>query len=248
MAMAMAGEAVSVSLSLAFVAGVASLLSPCVLALVPAYMSYLSGVSVSSQANAELNVRLRVMLHATLFVIGFSAVFIAFGVSAGLLGQFLLKNQVLVRQLSGVIVIAFGLHTAGWLQIPFLLRETRVSVTSHGASPSRALVIGMAFAAGWTPCVGPILGSILLLASEMGTVSAGFTLLLAYSIGMALPFLAMAWSLSRFEPVLRWARRNGNWISRITGVFLIIIGLMLYSNTFGLLAGLLSYWRDFLPL
>ena len=132
--------------------------------------------------------------------------------------------------------------------IPFLLRETRVSVTSHGASPSRALVIGMAFAAGWTPCVGPILGSILLLASEMGTVSAGFTLLLAYSIGMALPFLAMAWSLSRFEPVLRWARRNGNWISRITGVFLIIIGLMLYSNTFGLLAGLLSYWRDFLPL
>ncbi len=246
--MAMAGEAVSVSLSLAFVAGFASLLSPCVLALVPAYMSYLSGVSVSGRANAELNVRLRVMLHAFLFVLGFSAVFIAFGVSAGLLGQFLLSNQVLIRQLSGVIVIAFGLHTAGWLQIPFLLREARLSVVSEGASPSRALIIGMAFAAGWTPCVGPILGSILLLASDIGTASAGFALLLSYSVGMALPFLAMAWSLSRFEPVLRWARRNGMWISRITGVFLIIIGFMLYSNTFGRLAGWLSYWRDFLPL
>src|SRR5690625_5705948 len=138
----MVGEAASVSLGLAFVAGVASLLSPCVLALVPAYMSYLSGVSVSAQATAGLNVRLRVMLHASLFVIGFSAIFIAFGVSAGLLGQFLLSNQVLVRQIAGVIVIAFGLHTAGWLQIPFLLRETRMSVTSHGASPSRALIIG----------------------------------------------------------------------------------------------------------
>ena len=184
------------------------------------------------------------MLHAFLFVLGFSAVFIAFGVSAGLLGQFLLSNQVLIRQLAGVIVIAFGLHTAGWLQIPFLLHEARLSVVSEGASPSRALIIGMAFAAGWTPCVGPILGSILLLASDIGTASAGFALLLSYSVGMALPFLAMAWSLSRFEPVLRWARRNGMWISRITGVFLIIIGFMLYSNTFGRLARWLSYWRD----
>src|SRR5690625_2494510 len=190
----MIGEAASVSLSLAFVAGIASLLSPCVLSLVPAYMSYLSGLSVSSQQTAELNVCLRVILYAMLFVLGFSSIFIAFGVSAGLLGQVLLSNQVLVRQLAGIIVIVFGLHTAGWLQIPFLMREPRISVASPGASPGKALMIGMAFAAGWTPCVGPILGSILLLASESGTASDGFALLLAYSLGMALPFMAMAWS------------------------------------------------------
>lgn len=229
-----------VTAGMALFAGVASLLSPCVLALVPAYMSYISGVSTAQQHTATLNVRLRVMLHAFLFVLGFSVVFVAFGLSASLLGQFLLRNQAVFRQLSGVVVIAFGLHTAGWLRIPFLDRQTQIGVVTAGSSPLRALLIGMAFAAGWSPCVGPILGSILLLASQSDTAGSGSALLAAYSAGMAIPFLLMAFFLTRMDKVLRFVKKYSQQVSMVTGIFLIVIGVMLYTNSFGRIAALID--------
>lgn len=237
------GETATVTVPLALFAGLISIVTPCVLALIPAYLTYLSGVSIAAQGTNTPQVRLKVMLNAGMFVVGFTLLFVAFGLSAAAVGQVLLQNQTFLRRLSGIVVIVFGLHTAGVFQIPFLLREARVHVPSRGGSPGKSLLIGMAFAAGWTPCVGPILGSILLLASHSGTVSAGFGLLLAYSFGMALPFLAMALYLTRLDGVLRWLKRNGIWVSRVAGVLLIAIGVMLYTNTFVRLAAYFNYWE-----
>lgn len=233
----------SVTLWLAFVAGGASLVSPCVLALLPVYVTYLSGVS-ASDTDQQRDVRLRVLGNAFLFIAGFTIVFVAFfGLTAVLIGKLLLQNQTLLRQISGIIVIIFGLHTTGILQIPFLLREVRAPIRIPPASPMRSFIIGMAFAAGWTPCVGPILGTIMVVAANSGTAVQGFLQLLSYSIGMAIPFLLIALYLTRLRGALRWMQQNGIWVSRVTGVLLIIVGVMLYNNTFTRLASIFNYWE-----
>lgn len=235
----------TVTLSLSFVAGVASLLSPCVLALIPVYLTYLSGVSA-----AEVNrggVRLRLLINALLFVIGFTLVFVLlFGFAAAVVGRALLQNQALLRQISGGVVILFGLHTAGVIRLGFMEREIRANIRMPAASPLRSLLIGMAFAAGWTPCVGPVLGTILVLAANAQTASVGLMQLLAYSAGLAIPFLLIAVFLSRLRGVLRWVGQHHLWVSRITGTLLIIIGIMLYTNSFTRLASWFGYWQ-FLP-
>lgn len=238
------GPAHSVTVWLAFGAGVASLLSPCVLALLPVYITYLSGVS-AFEAQHEREVRLRVIGNSLLFIAGFTLVFVAFGLSAVALGQLLRQNQVMLRKLSGIIVIILGLHTAGVFQIPFLLRQVRAQVRMPQASPGRSFLIGMAFAAGWTPCVGPILGAILALAANSATVQQGFVQLLAYSMGMAVPFLIIGVYLTRLRGVLRWIQQHSLWVARVTGFLLIVIGIMLYTDTFTRLASMFNYWQVF---
>lgn len=236
-------SAESVTLSLSFIAGVASLLSPCVLALVPVYVTYLSGVS-ATDADQQRTVRLRLIGNAALFIAGFTLVFVAFfGLTAAVIGKLLLQNQSALRQLSGLIVIAFGLHTTGIIQIPFLLREVRAPIKVPKASPLRSFVIGMAFAAGWTPCVGPVLGTIFVLSAHSDTALQGVFQLLAYSTGMAVPFFIIALYLSRLRGVLKWVQQHNVWVSRITGVLLIVVGVMLYTNTFTRLASMFNYWQ-----
>ena len=221
-----------VSLLIALTAGLLSLASPCVLALLPVYVTYLAGLSVSEGKEAD---RTSVVLNAFLFVAGCSLIFILLGASATMLGQLLLRHQRLLRRAAGLLVIVLGLHTGGWLSLPFLGQERRLRV-----SPPRgglnSFLIGMAFAAGWSPCVGPILAAILLYASTAQTLGQGIALLAAYSLGMGIPFMLIALSLQYWQQRLRTLLSKGRTITMINGLFLIIIGIMLYTDAFSRLA------------
>lgn len=208
----------------------------------PVYVTYLSGVS-ASERNAGA-VRVRLLLNALLFIAGFTLVFVAlFGLTAAFVGRLLLQNQAALRQLSGLLVIAFGLHTAGLIRIPVLQREMRATVRIPQASPWRSFLIGMAFAGGWTPCVGPVLSAILVLSANAETAFQGVLQLLAYSMGMALPFLVIALYMSRLRGAIRWVQRHSMWVSRLTGLLLVVVGVMLYTNSFTRLASMFNYWQ-----
>ncbi|HEX6970624.1 MAG TPA: cytochrome c biogenesis protein CcdA [Limnochordia bacterium] len=236
------GEWGSVTLAIAFIAGLLSILSPCVLPLVPAYLSHVSAAAFGAHAQGAKAVW-PTLISATLFVTGFSLVFIAFGATASAVGQLLSFNQVTVRRMAAVLVVAFGLHTAGWVRLPFLDRERRIHLRPGPVAPWRSLLIGMAFAAGWTPCVGPILGSILLYAGTAGTLWRGVFLLTAYSAGLAVPFLGLAAAVGRVSAVVPGLTRHAVWIERISGLFLIAIGLLLYFDVFVLLPQWFDYYR-----
>lgn len=242
--------ATQVTATLAFVAGLLSVLSPCVLALLPVYITYLSGVTVNpsgagSDGGSRQRVDPRVVGNALVFVVGFSLIFVLFGASASLLGRWLLQNQVLIRKIAGLLVIAMGLHTAGLLPLPFLEREARLDVRAGSGGPIRSFMIGMAFAAGWSPCVGPVLASILALSASTGSVAQGVLLLASYSLGMAVPFVLMAVLLGRLGPVLGLLRRRAKFISVLSGVLMVAIGLMVYADLFTRLAGMFNYYQWF---
>lgn len=229
-------------MGLAFTAGLVSLLSPCVLALVPAYIGYLSTSAVGTPG------RWHVVMRSVLFVAGFSLLFVALGASATALGQALRIHQALVRQVAGVLVVLLGLHQTGIVRWSFLDVERRLvgrlPDTRKAARPWGALLVGMAFAAGWSPCVGPVLASILLLAGATQTVASGMTLLAVYSAGMALPFLAMAAMMQgAAQRFARTVTRYGPWIERVSGALLVVIGVMLYTNFFFRLPGYLNYYQ-----
>lgn len=224
-----------VTFGLAFLAGVLSLISPCVLALVPAYLTYMSGVSVRAAA-AQARGSAPVVAHALLFVAGFSLLFVAYGASASLLGRLLIVNQRLLAQVAGVLVAAFGLHTLGVLRIPWLEREKRLRYRGPSGRLQHSFLIGIAFAAGWTPCVGPILGAILAMASVSATLWQGVLLLLFYAAGMGLPFVLIAATLDKSQRLLGAIKRNHRAVEVASGLLLIGIGIMLYTDTFSLLA------------
>jgi len=226
----------SVSFVAAFTAGLLSFLSPCVLPLIPGYLSFMTGLSTSELSDSDRSVS-RVMVPAVLFVVGFSLVFVAMGASASVIGQFLDAYRVLVERIAGIAVILFGVLMLGVIKVPWLYGEARADMTSarrfgHGAS----LVMGMAFAAGWTPCVGPILGSILALASTSGSAAQGALLLLAYSLGLGIPFLAVALLFGRVKPLLAWLNRHSLMVNRVAGAMLIAVGVLIFSGRLGALA------------
>src|SRR5581483_3875752 len=181
------------SLGIAFVAGLASFLSPCVLPLVPIYLGQLVGQSIyqSTSKQQDLSARLVTFLHAGAFVFGFTLAFIALGATASTLGSFLREHQVIVRQIGGIILVIIGLHLTGILKIPFLYWQKRFEY--HPARPGypASFIMGVIFAIAWSPCIGPILGSILVLATSAATLQSGVFLLLAYSLGLAVPFLLL---------------------------------------------------------
>jgi cytochrome c-type biogenesis protein len=178
------------------------------------------------------------LVNSILFVLGFSIVFIALGAGATLVGQALFQYQVAIRRVGGVLVVVMGLYVAGWLRIPFLMREWRAELSHRPAGYLGAVVTGVTFAAGWTPCIGPILGSILTLASVSQTAGTGILLLGAYSLGLAIPFLASSLMIGRFLVFFDRFKRFFPAVTRLSGVILIAIGILLWSDYFAVLSRL----------
>ncbi len=223
----------NLSLLVAFGAGLLSFLSPCVLPLVPAYVGHLAGTSSVSSPDAR---RMVTMLHSAAFVLGFSLVFVGFWASIGLIGYVLPGYADLFRQVGGVVLIVLGLHEIGVFKIPLLYREFRMAPQlTSAATPVTSLLVGIAFAAGWTPCVGPVLAGIIGLASMSDTVGQGIYLLVAYSLGLGVPFLVTGLALAQASAMLNRLKRHLNVISIASGVLLVAIGLLMLSNTFRLL-------------
>jgi cytochrome c-type biogenesis protein len=238
----MTGSMQSISLIAAFSAGLLSFVSPCVLPLVPSYVSYITGLSVEQLTDAAERNRFRkaIVLNSLLFIAGFSAVFVAFGASASLIGQALLTYQEHVRRIGGIIVIVFGLYLLGVFNLNFLKMEHRYQFRSRPAGYLGSFLIGIAFAAGWTPCVGPVLGTILLYASTTDSLVNGVVLLSAYSLGLGLPLFLTALGVDRFLSYFREVRGYLWGVSTVSGVLLIVVGVMIYANSLTMITSFLE--------
>lgn len=220
--------------SLAFVAGTVSITSPCCLPLMPGYLSYISGVSTKEEGDPH-----RVLGAALLFVLGFAIVFTALGATASAFGGFLVSRIPVFIKISGAFVIFMGLVTLGIVKIPIFYREKRVDLSKIRSGPRGAVPLGMAFAFGWTPCVGPVLGGILTAAAATQTIWKGTTLLFIYSLGLGLPFVLFALAYSKAGRTFRFLRRHGLAIERSGGVLLLGMGVLLITG----------YWQQlFTPL
>jgi cytochrome c-type biogenesis protein len=230
----------SVGFGAAFAAGVISFLSPCVLPIIPGYLSFMTGLTTGELSEERPSLS-SVLLPSILFVVGFSVIFVAFGVSASLLGRFLTAYRDVLMRVAGVVVFAFGILLTGIIKVPWLYGEARIGLErSRAFGRAAALFMGMAFAAGWTPCVGPILGAILLLAASSGNASRGALLLLTYSIGLGLPFILTAVLFGRVGPLLRWLNRHALVINRVAGILLMAFGVLIFTGRLSLVAGWLT--------
>ncbi len=214
------------SLPLAFVAGILSFLSPCVLPLVPSYLAYVGGASTTDRRR-QLAVK-----NSLFFILGFSLIFIALGASASFLGSVLRSYRPILLIIGGILIIAFGLVMLGIIKVPFLYRDTRQQFKGDSTKPWGAILLGMAFAAGWTPCIGPVLGGILTLASASGTLMQGVVLLASYALGLAVPFFLAALALESFLKFSAGFRRYLPWVERIAGGLLVIAGLLMLTGRF----------------
>ena len=234
-----------VSVFAAFIAGLLSFLSPCVLPLVPAYISFMSGVSIEDlQQEDRKNVLRKTIITSLAFILGFSLVFVLLGATATAVGKLLLSKVTLISKIAGVIVIILGLHFLGLFEksLQFLNYERRFHVQKIQSGIIGSFVIGLAFAFGWTPCVGPILGPILFLAGGQKTVWQGIFLLSIYSLGLGVPFLLTAIATHSFLNLLNKVKRHFKTLEIISGVFLIIIGVLMVTGRFSILAAKLLEW------
>lgn len=222
----------------AFIAGLLTFLAPCTLPLVPAYLGFISGVDQNALKNPETAraARRKIFLNGLAFIVGFSFVFIAFGVLAGFAGIALAPYRVWFARIGGVLVILFGLFMLGFFKLPFFQTDKRIPIPSWLTlgRPSSSLFIGGTFALGWTPCVGPILGSILLLAGTSGTALQGGAMLTVFSFGLAIPFLVIALAFSKATVYIEKLSKYLTSVSIIGGIFLILLGLLLATDNFGL--------------
>lgn len=225
-----------VSFTLAFFAGVLSFLSPCVLPLVPAYVSFITGLSVDELRHSPRTSK--TMGNTIAFVLGFSMIFISLGASSSLLGSLLLKYQDYLRIAGGILTIIFGFFIAGFIKLDFLMRERRFHINKGPAGYLGAFFIGMSFAAGWTPCIGPILGTILIYASSQASASYGLKLLAVYSLGLAIPFILATLAINVFFTYTRKIHKFMRILMIISGLILIAFGIMLLTNKIGQLSAL----------
>lgn len=230
-------QAPHLSAGIAFLAGLVSFVSPCVLPLVPAYLSFLTGSSLEDlKAESSAQARIDTLLQALAFILGFTIIFVLLGISASALGGLLRANQMLIAQIGGLIVIVLGLQMMGLLRVPFLMMDARIHAQHKRRGFTTSILVGMAFAAGWSPCIGPILAAILALASSAHTTeAAGY--LLAYSAGLAVPFFATALALGTMLPLLNRIKPALPKIEFAAGLFLVIVGLVLVNNAFLIIAG-----------
>ncbi|MBV8722436.1 MAG: cytochrome c biogenesis protein CcdA [Candidatus Eremiobacteraeota bacterium] len=229
---------------IAFLAGLVSFVSPCVLPLVPAYLSLLTGESLEDlKARTATAARLQTLAHAVAFVLGFSMVFIALGLTASAIGGALNANRTLISQVGGILVVILGLQMMGFLRIPFLMMDKRAHVRHDRRTFWTSAIVGMAFAAGWSPCIGPILAGILALASQQQNGQAAL-LLSCYSLGLAVPFLLTAAAIGVVLPALARVRRFLPAIEFASGAFLIAVGFVLVNNAFLNVAG---WFYQFVP-
>jgi cytochrome c-type biogenesis protein len=233
-----------ISVGIAFLAGLVSFVSPCVLPLVPAYLSFLTGSSLENlKSDTTGAMRAQAVSHAVAFIAGFTLIFVLLGISASSLGGLLSANRVLIAQIGGAIVVILGLQMMGMLRIPFLMMDTRVHAQHEQRSYWTSAIVGIAFAAGWSPCIGPILSGILALASQAHTAQAAM-LLLFYSAGLAVPFLITAFAIGAVLPVLNRIKRYLPVIEFTAGLFLIAVGLVLVTDSFLSVAG---WFYQFVP-
>lgn len=229
----------------AFVAGLVSFLSPCVLPLVPGYVSLISGVGVEELKVHEASIFRKVMLNSIAFIIGFSIVFVTLGAISTEVGQLAARYKSTLAQVAGVLIILFGLHLTGILPIKLLYADKRMHSVKGGNTPWGAFVVGFAFAFGWTPCVGPILAVILGFAAAQNSVSKGILLLTIYSLGLAVPFLLTALGIERFLKFYGGFRRHMHAIEVASGGLLIALGLLLVLGRFTLLSHYFAFLQRF---
>lgn len=233
----------NITIAAAFIAGLLSFISPCVLPLIPVYLGYLSG---STLGGDEPPPRKLVFSHALLFVAGFTFVFVVvFGVPAGFLGGALGTVSQYMVWVGGLLLIVFGLHTMGFITIPVFNMQKKLEY-GQGQAPgyARSTIVGMTFAAGWTPCIGPLLGAILTLAIQGQNISLAMFYLFVYSMGLAIPFLVTAWMLTAATGRLKLLNRHMGLIERVSGAFIIIVGVLLVTNTFTILN---TYFNRLVP-
>ncbi len=235
----------NVSIGAAFAAGILSFVSPCVLPIVPPYLCYLAGVSISEfqDDRAPPLVNLRIFASALAFVTGFTIIFVSFGASATWLGQFVQGHMRWLSMLAGALIILMGLHFLGLLRIGLLYREARVDVQRKPVGLPGAFVMGLAFAFGWTPCVGPVLAAILFTAGAQENVAQGIALLSAYSLGIGVPFLAAAAFSGAFMRFMVRFRAHLGSVEKIMGGFLVLTGLLFITGSMNRIANfILEYW------
>jgi cytochrome c-type biogenesis protein len=235
----------NVSLVAAFVAGVLSFISPCVLPLVPGYLSFISGVTLDEMrgggsAPLVATARRQVLITSFAFVVGFSLVFVALGASASALGQFLMERLTLLGRIAGIIIIVFGLHTMGLLKIGWLYQEKRVQAQRKPTGLVGAALVGIAFAFGWTPCIGPILAAILAVAAAQETIMEGVRLLAVYSLGLGIPFLLTSVAVNQFFAAFAKIRRYYHAIEVASGALMVAIGVLIFTNRFTIIAQFLT--------
>mgnify|MGYP001821981587 CR=1 FL=1 len=219
------------AMTVALLAGVISFLSPCVLPIVPPYLAYMSGVTLTEMSGKNA-ARRRAIISALFFVMGLSTVFLLLGFTASAFGAFFLQNQLLFARVSGAVIIVFGLHFLGIFRIPFLDREARVDAGDKGGSSFGAYILGLAFAFGWTPCIGPQLGAILSLAASEASVARGTFLLGVYAAGLGIPFLLAAMFITRAMRVMDRLKRHMRLIERVMGGLLVLVGVAMLTGAF----------------
>lgn len=235
----MNGEA-TIGFLVAFSAGLLSFLSPCVLPLVPSYLGFITGMSLEDVERS----RRTALVHTLLFVLGFTLIFLTLGATATLLGRFLLSQQQWISRAGGVLVILFGLVLMGVIRVGALSGERRVHLANKPLGYLGTVAVGAAFAAGWTPCLGPILGGILTYTANDANLGRGLALLGAYSLGLALPFIVASVALGKFFTVFAWLRKHLGLVNKIAGVLLVAVGVLMVTDRFAVLSG---WFRDLTP-
>ncbi len=223
----------------AFFAGLLSFLSPCVLPLIPSYITYITGISFADlQAEHPSHIiRQKSILHSLAFISGFTIVFVLLGASATFLGSFLNHNAIIIRKIGGVLLVILGIHVTGMMPLRFLLGEKRISIKYKPAGYVGSFIVGIVFAAGWTPCIGPVLAAILAVAATEESVYQGILLLLIYSLGLGVPFFLSALAMHRFILAFNRFKRYIRLFEIITGIFLMVVGVLIYSNWLSRLSG-----------
>lgn len=221
----------------AFVGGLFSFLSPCVLPLFPSFITYITGLSFSDlkAEHPTHQVRKQTITHSLLFIAGFTVIFVLLGASATLLGEVLREHTTAIRRVGGVLIIIFGLHVSGLVPVSLLLGEKRITIHRKPAGYLGSFLVGLVFAAGWTPCIGPILSAILMVAATAEAVYQGVILLFVYSMGLAVPFFLSALALHRFLVFFNRFKRYIRIFEILTGAFLVMVGLLIFTNKLTLL-------------
>lgn len=229
-------EPASLGLALAFGAGLLSFVSPCVLPLIPSYLTFVTGVGFDDLGTA----RRAALIHALLFVLGFTLIFVALGASATILGRVLIAYRVWITRLGGALVVLFGLYLLGLVKVSAFDRERRVHLANKPLGYLGTVLVGVAFGAGWTPCLGPVLGAILTYTAAQADLSRGLPLLFAYSLGLALPFLLAAVAVERFLETVARVRPYLARVGQVSGALLVIVGVLMMMDYFTIMASYLQ--------
>jgi cytochrome c-type biogenesis protein len=238
-------EVGGIGLAVAFAAGLLSFLSPCVLPLIPSYVTFITGMSLDELTGADQErerARRAILVHGSLFVLGFTTVFVILGASATFLGSLFFYASGWLERIGGVLLILFGLYLVGALRLPGASREWRVHLANKPLGYLGTVMVGITFGAGWTPCIGPVLGGILTLAATSGSVTGGMALLLVYSAGLAVPFLLAALLMERFLGNMKRVGPWLPWVSRVSGGLLLVLGILMVTGSFTQLTAILARW------